>query len=98
MRSSAFKREMMWRKAKRKKKMSEHDSFFKNHPMYNNLHQYSKNSIHCSCPDCQEKTKNKGKRRTKAGNYNPSKNYKHAEYKRIVGMDYDEYVIYIENS
>lgn len=24
---------------------------------YNNLHQYSKNKIHCSCPICRKKTK-----------------------------------------
>ena len=25
---------------------------------YNNLHQYSKNKIHCSCPICSNKTNN----------------------------------------
>jgi hypothetical protein len=88
----------MWKKAKRKKRMSEDDPYFRKHPMYDNLHQYSKNTIHCSCPDCQQKTRNKGKRRYKSGNYAPSKNYKHAEYKRIIGMDYDEFEIYIEES
>jgi hypothetical protein len=27
---------------------------------YKNLHQYSKNKIHCSCPICSAKTRNKG--------------------------------------
>lgn len=27
------------------------------YPWYNNLHQYSKNKIHCSCPMCRAKTK-----------------------------------------
>ena len=27
--------------------------------MYDNLHQYSKNKIHCSCPICSAKTNNK---------------------------------------
>lgn len=26
---------------------------------YDNLHQYSKNKIHCSCPMCREKTRDK---------------------------------------
>lgn len=26
---------------------------------YDNLHQYSKNKIHCSCPQCRGKIKNK---------------------------------------
>ena len=94
MRSSAYKRQMMWRKAKRKQRIDKEINPCG--PMYNHLHQYSKNSIHCSCPDCQAKTRNKGDRREKSGNYNPAKNYKHAEYRRIVSMDYDEYEIYIE--
>ena len=94
MRSSAYKRQMMWRKAKRKQRIDKEINPCG--PMYNHLHQYSKNSIHCSCPDCKAKTRNKGARREKSGNYNPAKNYKHAEYKRITMMDYDEYEIYIE--
>ena len=96
MRSSAYKRQMMWKKAKRKQRIDREINPMS--PMYKNLHQYSKNSIHCSCPDCQAKTRNKGDRREKSGNYNPSKNYKHAEYKRITMMDYDEFEIYIEES
>ena len=95
MRSSAYNRQMTWRKAKRKARLDKELNPGRK-PLYDNLHQYSKNSIHCSCPDCQEKTQNKGNRRVKTGNYNPAKNYKHAEYKRIVGMDYDEFEIYIE--
>ena len=97
MRSSAYNRQMTWRKAKRKARLDKELNPGRK-PIYDNLHQYSKNSIHCSCPDCQEKTRNKGDRRVKPGNYNPAKNYKHAEYKRIVGMDYDEFEIYVEES
>lgn len=44
---------------------------------YDNLHQYSKNKIHCSCGLCGAKTKNKSPSRRKishnyAPNYNPS--------------------------
>ena len=27
-------------------------------PYYDNLHQYSKNKVHCSCPLCSRKSKN----------------------------------------
>ena len=27
------------------------------HPYYDNLHQFSKNKIHCSCPYCQMKSR-----------------------------------------
>lgn len=90
MRSSAFNRMMMWKKALRKKRMSEHDPYMKEHPMYDNLHQYSKNSIHCSCPDCSAKTRNKGKRRYKSGNYDPSINFKHSELKKFLKATYED--------
>lgn len=35
----------------------------RSHSYYDNLHQYSKNKIHCSCPMCAAKTKNKGPRK-----------------------------------
>lgn len=59
-------------------------------PYYDNLHQYSKNKVHCSCPDCSPKTRNKGSKR-KRKNYAPSLNYKNSEMKRILAMDYDEF-------
>ena len=55
---------------------------------YKNLHQYSKNKIHCSCPNCSAKTRNKGKRRFKHGNYSPSINYKISEKKKVDSMNY----------
>lgn len=47
------------RKALRKKHLS--DNFWHDaaeHPYYDNLHQYSKNKIHCSCSWCSMKSKN----------------------------------------
>ena len=55
---------------------------------YDNLHQYSKNKIHCSCPLCSAKTKNKGKRRAK--DYSKSFNPTASMRKRIDEMDYEE--------
>ena len=41
---------------------------------YDNLHQYSKNKIHCACPMCSRsrKTKNKGRHKGWAPSYNPT--------------------------
>ena len=52
--SRARARDYMWRKARHKRRLDHSISYW---PMYNNLHQYSKNKIHCSCPDCSPKTK-----------------------------------------
>lgn len=57
--------------------------------MYDNLHQYSKNKIHCSCPMCSAKTRNKGKRRI-AKCYAPSINYKISDLRKQQAMDYQE--------
>lgn len=45
----AKKRKVDYKKAVRKKKIDDSKTNF---PLYNNLHQYSKNKIHCSCPLC----------------------------------------------
>lgn len=39
--------------AVRKRKIDRQYPLGDKYPMYNNLHQYSKNKIHCSCPDCR---------------------------------------------
>ena len=89
-RTRAYNRHMSIKKAIRKKKLAEEiypdgDS----HPYYDNLHQYSKNKIHCSCPICSAKTKNKGKHRRRASGWNPSVNYKPADSRRLEAMDLD---------
>ena len=55
---------------------------------YDNLHQYSKNKIHCSCPLCSQKTKNKGKRARK--NYNPTHNFKASDVRKFEKMIQNE--------
>lgn len=57
---------------------------------YDNLHQFSKNKIHCSCPCCSTKTRNKGHCRNKTGNYNRNLNYKTSELRRLLIMDEEE--------
>lgn len=64
--------------------------FSKRVGFYKNLHQYSKNKIHCSCPMCSAKTRNKGHRR-KAKNYAPSINYTMMDQRRQQAMDADEF-------
>ena len=49
MRTTAEKRHNDWKKAIRKKKIINAYGW----DYYDNLHQYSKNKIHCSCPLCR---------------------------------------------
>ena len=90
-RSRAYNRDVSRRKALRKKRIS--DNFWphaSNYPYYDNLHQYSKNKIHCSCPMCSQKTRNKGKRRNKCGNYSRQISYKVSDLRKVISMDQDE--------
>lgn len=48
----AYTRRMNWRKAIRKRRIVRQYGY----DFYDNLHQYSKNKIHCSCPMCQGNT------------------------------------------
>lgn len=98
-RPRAWRRYKNYTKAKRKRDIDLdvgwYPSFWLGYPdgeytfpkrgMYNNLHQYSKNKIHCSCPICSAKTRNKGHRR-KAKNYAPSINYSRMDKRRYDSM------------
>ena len=91
--SRAYNRDVSRRKALRKKRIAEEVYWDgRNHPYYSNLHQYSKNKIHCSCPMCSPKTRNKGRRDRK--NYMRSLNYKLSDLKKIISMD-DEMLEYL---
>lgn len=74
MRPIAEKRHNDWYKAIRKRRIDrECDAASPYHKdWYDNLHQYSKNKIHCSCPLCACKTTNKHGRMWWAPKYNPS--------------------------
>ena len=54
---------------------------------YDNLHQYSKNKIHCSCPMCTQKTNNRGRNKWygKGG-----KNWKHSDLIKIIRLVYEQ--------
>ena len=83
----AYNRDVSKRKALRKKRLIErlHPSWEQGY--YDNLHQYSKNKIHCSCPICSTKTRNKGKRRNKCANYCRTINYRRPDLIRQMAMD-----------
>ena len=88
-------------KAKRKRELdiactwwsevsADHLNFNVSGGFYNNLHQYSKNKIHCSCPMCSAKTRNKGNRRTQHSNYSPSINYCISDLRKVQSLKYNK--------
>lgn len=87
--SRAYNRKISWKKALRKKHIAE-DIYYngKECPYYDNLHQYSKNKIHCSCPDCSPRTNPKGKKRDQFWGTKKD-NYKISEKKKIESMEQD---------
>ena len=83
MRTVAEKRHNDWKKAIRKKKIINAYGW----DYYDNLHQYSKNKIHCSCPMCAKKTNNRGRHKYygKGG-----KNWKHSDLIKIMRLAYEQ--------
>ena len=51
-----YNREISIRKARRKRRIAHMYSLFTQTGWYDNLHQYSKNKIHCSCAMCKGNT------------------------------------------
>lgn len=96
-RSSAYNRDVTWRKAMRKRRIARHywSWLIYGEDYYDNLHQYSKNKIHCGCGACMRKTRNKTRRHI-YGNYAPSINYKPSDLRRQIAMDLDEQEYYCE--
>ena len=94
--SRAYNRDVSRRKALRKQRIAKEIYYNWGNVLvgdpsweyYDNLHQYSKNTIHCSCPCCSSKTRNKGRR--KRGNYQRALNYKLSDLKKIIRMDEEE--------
>ena len=78
MRTKAERRHKDFSKAIRKKNICEKHYGF---PWYDNLHQYSKNKIHCSCPLCASKTN--GRKR-----HDKRKCLTHSDKRKCDAMDY----------
>ena len=87
-RGRAVRRKNDIKKAIRKRNIDINCCYGAEHPMYDNLHQYSDNKVHCSCPMCSEKTRNKGRRTAK--NYNRAVNYKPNDLRIQMSMDDQE--------
>ena len=85
MRTRAERRELDVRKALRKKAISDRwvTSWNPDWHYYDNLHQYSKNKIHCSCPWCSIKTKNKGPR---GNTWFPAHNWKKSDLVQVMKL------------
>lgn len=78
-------------KALRKRRIDSRVTWYsedRGYGMYNNLHQYSKNKIHCSCPMCSAKTRNKGNSKHK-GMSRPI-NYKISDMRKINKLEYQD--------
>ena len=91
-RGRAWRRYKSYTKAKRKRNIDA--AVYRGYGIhwYNNLHQYSKNKIHCSCPMCATKTTNK-----RANAWAPSWNPKMTDLKKEMAMDEDE-LEYLEDA
>ena len=77
-------------KALRKRRLDKdvYSYFNREHGYYDNLHQYSKNKIHCSCPICANKTRGKCMSRFKR--VIPGVDYKISDVKKIQRLEYQE--------
>ncbi len=58
MRDRSERRHNDWKKAIRKRRITRDRDPRDKIPWYTNLHRYSKNKIHCSCPLCRCKSNN----------------------------------------
>ena len=84
----SYNRDVSRRKALRKQHISKCSSYWSPESRgehFDNLHWYSKNKVHCSCPLCNSKTRNKGRRNR--ANYQRSINYKKSDLVKQMSMD-----------
>lgn len=80
-RTRSERRHNDWRKAIRKRKIADRYAVFSDaSAWYDNLHQYSKNKIHCSCPLCRCKT-------TRPGTVGPAMNWPGRDKKQFAHIE-----------
>lgn len=89
MSSRAYNREITRRKALNRRQLARKIYPHSDVDYYDNLHQYSKNKIHCSCPACSAKTRNKSRRKSNGLGFAPAINYKISDQRKIESMDED---------
>lgn len=66
---------------------------YQDNPIYwcgNDPGRLDKAKIHCSCPMCSAKTRNKRKRHRNGQSFAPSINYKISDQRKVDSMDFDE--------
>ena len=80
MRNRAEKRHNDWKKAIRKRKITRLWGWQEDY--YDNLHQYSKNKIHCSCSLCRSKTNPK-----RGQGCGPGMNWSESDKRKLESMD-----------
>ena len=86
--SRAYNRDITRRKALNRRRLAR-KIYPYSEDYYDNLHQYSKNKIHCSCPMCSAKTRNKRKRNGNRWGFAPSINYKISDKRKVEAMEED---------
>ena len=79
MRTMAEKRHNDWKKAIRKRNITKQWRLKQDY--YDNLHQYSKNKIHCSCSLCRSKTNPK-----KGQGSGPKMNWSESDLRKLDSM------------
>ena len=79
-------------KALRKRRIDKdvYSYFDQEHGYYKNLHQYSKNKIHCSCPMCASKTNSKGRNIPRFKRIIPGIDYKISDVRKIQKLEYKD--------
>lgn len=87
--SRAYNRDVTRRKALSRRQLARKIYSRSEKDYYDNLHQYSKNKIHCSCPMCSAKTRNKHKRRGNGRGFASSINYKISDQRKVDAMKED---------
>lgn len=85
MRGLAYNRKKSFTKAKRKQNICKN---YYGWEYYNNLHEYSKNKIHCSCVLCRAKTAKH--RMIWSGGRTKGKHWKPSDYIKIIKMQEEE--------
>lgn len=78
----SYTRKMDWKHAIRKRRIDREVSAYVWPEFYNNLHQYSKNKIHCSCWMCRARGLYKGSNSKLARS--------HTEQRLLDRMNYEE--------
>lgn len=81
----SYNRKMSWKHAIRKRRIDREVSVYVWPEFYNNLHQYSKNKIHCSCPMCRARGLYKGSNSKLARSHTEQRMFDKMNYE---GMDF----------